>query len=80
MVNNQAAQSRSLCVVNVNSLFSRINDNKHYLSQAMLGWTIACLATHAVSDSKNHLMQQVQISPIVSIHMVGAGMTVSYSG
>lgn len=79
MVHNKPVKA-SLYALSTLTAFSRINDNKHYLSQTMLGWTIAYLATHAVSESKSHLAQQVQVTPIVSPHMVGAGMTVSYSG
>jgi hypothetical protein len=31
---------------------SRINDNKHYFSQAVLGWWIAFLAVNSVAGKK----------------------------
>ena len=32
--------------------WSRINDNAHYLSQVLLGWTVAYLAVDAVSATE----------------------------
>lgn len=40
--------------------FSRINDNKHYLSQVMLGWWIAYLSTKSVDISKK---KRIAIEP-----------------
>ena len=43
--------------------WSRINDRKHYLSQVILGWTIAWNAVYAVSDQKGdpdaHQLEEV---------------------
>jgi hypothetical protein len=52
--------------------WSRVNDDRHYLSQACLGWWIAYLACRAVDDTEfddKHLA----LSPIASPDMVGVG-------
>ncbi|MBL8829723.1 MAG: phosphatase PAP2 family protein [Planctomycetaceae bacterium] len=46
--------------------WSRVNDNAHYLSQIMLGWTMAVAATFAVDDTQRTLGFDV-------IPMVGNG-------
>jgi len=42
--------------------WSRINDNKHYVSQAFLGWFIAYQATSAVNE--NHSNRKFSLIPI----------------
>jgi len=39
--------------------WSRINDRKHYLSQVILGWTIAYNAVEAVADTETSTKQQL---------------------
>lgn len=53
---------------------SRINDNKHYLSQVILGWTIAFLSAQAVykSDMDRQPTWQVMVSPCRDGAMVSA--------
>lgn len=53
---------------------SRINDNKHYLSQVVLGWWIANLSENAVFHVEN---STVQISPMYVDHGVGAQVRVA---
>jgi hypothetical protein len=33
--------------------WARLNDDKHYFSQALLGWWMACCSVHCVSDTQN---------------------------
>lgn len=42
---------------------SRINDNKHYLSQAMLGWELAYLSSAAVFDTEDNRQVTAIIYP-----------------
>ena len=42
--------------------WSRLNDRKHYLSQIILGWTIAWNAVSAVDDDELEKSGQDQIS------------------
>jgi hypothetical protein len=77
MVHNTALKI-SLYTLSTFTAFSRVNDNRHYLSQTILGWTIAYLATSAVSASKTKMGENLQISPIVTSHMVGADVELSY--
>ena len=37
---------------------SRINADKHYASQVLLGWGLACLATHSVAKSQEKYLNQ----------------------
>ena len=53
--------------------WSRINDDRHYLSQACLGWWIAYLACRAVDDTESD-DKQISLSPIASPDMVGVGV------
>ncbi len=41
--------------------WSRLNDRKHYLSQVVLGWTIAWNAVDAVQDSVQRMDDEVKI-------------------
>jgi hypothetical protein len=52
--------------------WSRVNDDRHYLSQACLGWWIAYLACRAVDDTELE-DKHLTISPIASPDMVGFG-------
>lgn len=54
--------------------FSRINDNKHYLSQAFLGWSFAYLSFQVIEgvDSK------FKINPFVSPDGVGVGLDYTF--
>lgn len=53
-------------------VISRVNDDKHYASQALLGWWIAYLATTAV-DRSYTLESNIQLLPTVSD--MGQGVT-----
>lgn len=48
----QPALARLATAASVLTGWSRINDRKHYLSQVILGWTIAYNATLAVDDGR----------------------------
>jgi hypothetical protein len=52
--------------------WSRVNDDRHYLSQAWLGWWIAYLACRAVDDTEFE-DKHLTFSPIASPDMVGIG-------
>jgi membrane-associated phospholipid phosphatase len=52
--------------------WSRINDNDHYLSQAILGWSIGYLAATAVDETQRG-KQQFAIVPTVSGDGMGVG-------
>ena len=54
--------------------WSRVNDDQHYLSQAMLGWWMAYVACQAV-DGTQQLNQHISVSPMVSPEMTGIGLT-----
>lgn len=43
---------------------SRINDNKHYISQALLGWSIALLSAKTVEDASEG--SSVDIVPLIN--------------
>ncbi|MEZ5943904.1 MAG: phosphatase PAP2 family protein [Planctomycetaceae bacterium] len=56
--------------------WSRINDRDHYLSQVVLGWTIAYLATHSVSQTEGD--SGFQMIPVASPEFTGAIFQVRY--
>ena len=53
--------------------WSRINDNKHYLSQAILGWWMAYLTCCAVDKTDNDY-QHLTFTPVTTSEMVGVGV------
>lgn len=57
--------------------FSRINDDRHYLSQVILGWWMAYLACEAV-DTTCLNRQGMTFMPIASTEMVGFGGICEY--
>ena len=52
--------------------WSRVNDDRHYLSQACLGWWLAYLACRAVDDTEFE-DKHLTLSPIASPDMIGVG-------
>ncbi|MCA9043840.1 MAG: phosphatase PAP2 family protein [Planctomycetaceae bacterium] len=56
--------------------WSRVNDRDHYLSQVVLGWTIAYLATRSVSQTEGE--NGFQMIPIASPEFTGAIFQVRY--
>ena len=53
--------------------FSRINDDKHYLSQVWLGWWMAYLACEAVNKTE-HGKQTLVVTPLCTPDMTGLGV------
>lgn len=64
----------SLYVLSTLPAVSRVNDNKHYLSQVILGWTIAFLTSRSVyrSDLDRKPPFQVHVYPKSDGAMLGA--------
>ena len=59
--------------------WSRVNDNRHYLSQAMLGWWMAYLACDAVDWTDNEkalACGHVRIGPLATPEFLGFGLAV----
>ena len=56
--------------------WSRVNDNGHYLSQALLGWYLAYLSVRAVlaTEADSPLPRGMTIFPISGIDAVGLGL------
>lgn len=65
----------SLCVASTWTAWSRVNDNAHYLSQAMLGWYLAYQAVQSVNRTEFE-ERQVHILPF--IHPEGTGLAVQF--
>jgi membrane-associated phospholipid phosphatase len=55
--------------------WSRVNDNRHYLSQVGVGWWVAYLACEAV-DRTEHADDRLTWAPILSPEMAGIAMVV----
>lgn len=55
--------------------FSRMTDNAHFPSQAIMGWSLAYLATSSVQWTD--YQAKFQVRPMVSANMVGLGLTIS---
>jgi len=60
--------------------WSRVNDDQHYLSQAVLGWYLAYLSVRAVSqtESRSPLPRGLTIFPVSEVGLVGAGAYYRY--
>jgi hypothetical protein len=54
--------------------WSRVNDNRHYLSQAWLGWWMAYLACDSIELTENSRYGSVIMSPVVSPDMTGVAI------
>jgi len=56
--------------------WSRINDDAHYLSQAILGWYLAYLSCRAVTRTENpNFGRGLTVFPLVTADTVGVGIT-----
>lgn len=57
--------------------WSRINDNRHYLSQAILGWWMAYLAVRSVSEGQRD-MKSVTLAPAIFDDGAGVAIQIRY--
>lgn len=57
--------------------YSRINDDVHYLSQVVLGWSIACLSVEATQMTQESPLQY-RLVPLTIDGLVGVGMEMRY--
>lgn len=57
---------------------SRINDNDHYPSQALLGWWIGYLACDSVASSVMKTRSSWELFPIVSAQNTGLGVSIKW--
>ncbi|MBI2805444.1 MAG: phosphatase PAP2 family protein [Planctomycetes bacterium] len=57
--------------------WSRIHDDDHYFSQALLGWTIAYLAVEAVNLTERE-NSNIRVVPFAAPDTVGIGMQIQY--
>jgi membrane-associated phospholipid phosphatase len=55
--------------------FGRVNDNQHYLSQVILGWSLGYLAAQAVNKTE-HDDRSVMFGPVVTPDLVGVGIDI----
>ena len=72
---------KGLCyTLSVLPAWSRVNDDAHYLSQAMLGWYLAYLSVRAVSqtESRSRLPRGLTIFPVNEVSAVGIGLHYQY--
>lgn len=53
------------------------HDDRHYLSQALLGWSIAFLATHSVNQTEG-TFRRVQFAPMALPQGPGMGVEIQY--
>lgn len=73
MVENPLLKS-GFYVLSTFPAWSRINDDKHYLSQVVLGWWIGYLAASAV-DKTDFQSKRFQVTPVCSPEMSGVTFT-----
>lgn len=73
MSDNWAVKGGLYCVSTLTA-WSRVNDDRHYLSQAILGWSMAYMACNAVhkTEADSHA---ATVNPVVTPDMVGVGLT-----
>ena len=72
---------KGLCyTLSVLPAWSRVNDDAHYLSQAMLGWYLAYLSVRAVSQTENrtNLPRGLTLFPVSEVGAVGIGLHYQY--
>lgn len=55
--------------------WSRVNDDRHYLSQACLGWYMAHLAVRAVDHTEDD-RKPIRVVPIATAQMTGLGLVI----
>ena len=67
-------------VLSTFTAWSRVNDDKHYLSQAILGWYLAYLSVRAVSatESRYPLPRGLTLFPVTESNAVGVGLHYQY--
>lgn len=54
-----------------------VHDDRHYLSQALIGWSIAFLATHSVNQTESEF-RHVQVGPLALPQGPGMGVEFRY--
>ena len=66
-------QRNSFIFASTLTAWSRVNDNDHYLSQALLGWYLAYKTTQAVfkTNENQNTKNQLNFTPIVNAQHVG---------
>lgn len=64
-----------LVAASLSTAWSRLHDDDHYLSQVVVGWTIAYLAVHAVQQTEDDRMRLV---PLAVPGCTGVGMEVTF--
>ena len=57
---------------------SRMADNAHYPSQALLGWGLAYLVTRSVADTELGKSRDYDVFPIIGRDEMGLGVSVKY--
>jgi membrane-associated phospholipid phosphatase len=67
-------------VLSTFTAWSRVNDDAHYLSQALLGWYLAYLSVRAVSETESRypLPRGLTIFPVCGDSSVGIGLHYQY--
>lgn len=55
--------------------WSRVNDDRHYLSQVCLGWYMAHLAVRAVDQTEDD-RKPIRVVPIATTQMTGLGLVI----
>jgi membrane-associated phospholipid phosphatase len=66
--------------LSISPAWSRVHDDVHYLSQAMLGWYLAYLSVRAISETEGHsrLPRGLTIFPVGGDDSVGIGLHYRY--
>jgi len=77
MNHDHAAMKYAFFLLSALPAWSRINDNKHYPSQAIAGWYLAWEATDAVFDSRDE-EKHVTISPLIGHGLCGASVDLGW--
>jgi hypothetical protein len=60
------------------TFLSRLNNDDHYLSQLMLGWTIAFLSVQSVYQTDVEIFRRIEIFPLAISDTPGVGIQVRY--
>ncbi|MEW6992037.1 phosphatase PAP2 family protein [Colwelliaceae bacterium 6441] len=73
MYKENSWQRNSLLFVSTLTGWSRVNDNDHYLSQALLGWYLAYKTTQAIFETNNKYESKnaLHVYPVMNEKIIG---------
>ena len=78
MNNDNAIIKYSAYLASTLAALSRINDNKHYLSQAILGWYLGWESVDSVYSVDSNKKNNVRVQPVVGANSYGLQLSMQW--